>query len=428
MSQTVTWDRAMTSLGRAVVAIGVFDGVHAGHRDLLEAAVGRARHHGCLCIALTFDRDPDHVLHPQAATPALLTLEQRVAALATTGVDIVLVVPFTSELATTPATGFLDAVLGVCCRPVEVHVGRDFRFGAHASGDLDTLYVWGVEHGVEIRPRDLLEVDGLPVTSTRIRTLIAAGDVAGAARLLGTPPSVVGSVHRGRGAGSAIGFATANVVPTAHAALPADGVYAGSAVLGDGSVWPAAISVGTPPSFPEARDYVEAHLLDFEGDLYEQVITLGFVQRLRDQRAFTDIGGLSAAIAADIAMVRELFSPAPLSGAVELEGDPLVDDPVALEAAERSVANLPAEPAYVGFDSTWECVLGPVRLATLFKSGGANAALITGPLADAGIPFVWDPFPPDRISSARPDLNWQREFRLLVAPGHAQAARALLGE
>lgn len=308
MTRVVTWSDSMHSLGRAVIAIGVFDGVHRGHRSLLDSAIRSARQHDCLAIAVTFDCDPDEIIHPEAAMPQLMTLDQRMRTLCATGVDAVLVVPFTPELASTPAEQFLSTILGSCCAPIEIHVGRDFRFGSHATGTLDTLREWCREHGAEAFGHSLLEHEEQPISSTRIRRLVAHGEVDMAYELLGGRPTVTGVVHHGRGEGTALGFATANVTPVPHAALPADGVYAGVANLDDGTRWPAAISIGTPPSFPDARDYVEAHLIGFRGNIYEAPITLEFVERLRDQKTFSGTAELHDAIAADVEQTVELVS------------------------------------------------------------------------------------------------------------------------
>ena len=193
---------------------------------------------------------------------------------------------------------FVSDVLADALQPVEVLVGRDFRFGRFASGTVETLERYGREHGFSVVAHDLVCVDGEPVTSTRIRTLVAEGDVTGANRLLGRPHRVHGTVGRGRALGRDLGTPTANVTPVAFSALPADGVYAGSAIVGDDG-FVAGISVGTPPTFPQARDYLEAHLVGFEGDLYGEHIVLEFVERLRDQRAF-DTDEELAALRSDI--------------------------------------------------------------------------------------------------------------------------------
>ncbi|HET6352467.1 MAG TPA: bifunctional riboflavin kinase/FAD synthetase [Coriobacteriia bacterium] len=295
----ITWQEAL-SVGPCVVAIGVFDGVHAGHAQMLSFAVKDAAEHQVPSVALTFDRDPEQVVSPGSAVPQLLTLQDKCAALLETGVDIVLVVPFTPELARMPAEVFLDAFLKHCCEVKSLHVGEDFRFGAKAAGDADTLRDWAEQVGAKVHPHKLLEIDGAPVTSTRIRGLIAEGDVGEAARLMGRAPRVTGTVVEGRKQGQELGFPTANVRPVAFAAIPADGVYAGRVILTDGTIHRAAISVGVPPTFPEARDYLEAHIIAFDDDIYGQTITLEFVERLRAQQAFGNIDLLVSAIRADV--------------------------------------------------------------------------------------------------------------------------------
>ena len=271
----------MARLGSAVVAIGVFDGVHLGIRRCLPTPSPTLRARGVEAVAVTFDRDPDQVVSPETAAPQLLTLADKVGFIAATGVDAILVIPFTHDLAEMCPEEFLESVLLHAVQPLAVHVGGDFRFGCRATGDVGALQRSGVEHGFEVSPHELVSAAGLPVTSSRIRTLVAAGDVRAAAQLLGRATCVAGVVHRGRGEGASLGFPTANVVPVEFAALPADGVYAGRAILADGGMWAAAISVGTPPTFPEARDYLEAHLIGFDGDLYDQPLTLLFFERLR---------------------------------------------------------------------------------------------------------------------------------------------------
>ncbi len=295
----ITWHSTLR-LGPSVVAIGVFDGVHAGHRALLGAAVADARAREVTSVALTFDRDPDQVVAPEAAVPQLLTLEDKCRFLIETGVDVVLVVPFTPELSRMLAEVFLETFLASCCEVQSLHVGADFRFGARAAGDVTTLKSWADSSGATLHPYRLLKIGGTPVTSTRIRKLIAEGDVVSAAALLGRPPRVAGEVAEGRKQGRELGFPTANVRPVPYAALPADGVYAGRALLASGETHLAAISVGVPPTFPEARDYVEAHLIGFDGDLYGQPITLEFTKRLREHRAFGTLAELSAAIRCDV--------------------------------------------------------------------------------------------------------------------------------
>jgi riboflavin kinase/FMN adenylyltransferase len=191
--------------------------------------------------------------------------------------------------------------------PVAVLVGYDFRFGHRAEGDVDALVRYGADRGFSVVPHELVRVDGAPVTSTRIRALVAAGDVSGAALLLGRPHRVRGTVHHGRGAGADIGFATANLTVDPYVALPAPGVYAGRVDI-DAAPYAAAISVGVPPTFPGAVDDFEVHVIGFRGDLYDRGLTVEFLARLRDQRAFATTEDLSAAIASDVARTIEADS------------------------------------------------------------------------------------------------------------------------
>jgi riboflavin kinase / FMN adenylyltransferase len=300
VTRIVVWNPGMPPLGRAVAALGVFDGVHLGHQALVREAVMLARTHDAASLVVTFDRDPDQVVAPAAAAPQLLDLDRKLSLLADLGPDAITVMPFTPELAATAPLAFLDEVLLGAMTPVEVVVGYDFRFGHRAEGDVDTLVRYGADHGFSVVAHELVRADGEPITSTRVRTLVARGDVAGAERLLGRPHRVRGTVHHGRGAGAGIGFATANLTVDPFAALPAPGVYAGRTVI-DEVAYPAAVSVGTPPTFPEARDDFEVHVIGYEGDLYGRSLEIEFLSRLRDQRAFDSPHTLAEAIGDDVA-------------------------------------------------------------------------------------------------------------------------------
>lgn len=432
------WTPDMPSLGTAVVAIGVFDGVHVGHQALLSAAVDEAARLHVKSVAVTFDRDPDQVVTPDSAAPQLLSLPAKCRFIIECGIDVVLVVPFDKAMASTTPEQFLDAVMGTCCLPASVHVGHDFRFGADAAGDIDTLYVWAAEHGAEVHPQPLVRSGGSPVTSTRIRALIAESRLAEATLLLGRPPRVVGTVHRGREQGRELGFPTANVVPMQFASLPPAGVYAGRAVLPDGSSYPAAISVGNPPTFPEARDYLEAHIIGYNGDLYDRVVTLEFAERLREQQAFGSIDALSQAIARDVEKVIELAANTPKPTVVDKftysdgetldNGAPLIDDPERLAAAERAVAGIQAADAYGTSDEEWVPLTGPRHLSGVFADAGFTAALVTAPLKSAGIPHAWDPYPPEQMPGYRVGYGAvDRPFTLLVPKSRLAEARRVMG-
>jgi riboflavin kinase/FMN adenylyltransferase len=401
----VTWDREIRSLGEAVVAVGVFDGVHLGHQALLRDTVADARSRGASAVAVTFDRDPDTVVSPSTAAPQLLTLSDKLAAMSRTGVDAILVVPFTSQLAELSPESFLDDVLLCALKPLAVHVGADFRFGHKATGDVSTLQRFGAVHSFDVVPHDLVGIGGEPVTSTRIRRLIASGDIAQAAELLGGHPCVTGTVHRGRGEGADLGFPTANVMPVPFAALPGDGVYAGRAILEDGSIWPCAISVGTPPTFPQAKDYLEAHLIGFERDLYDQHITLEFWERLRDQRGFGSLDELTAAIRADVARAFEI---AGFDGNERAGGAGESQHPTASHAAPSRAES----PEWVPVTSRAFNIL----------SASVQGYELAAPLEAARIPFAWYPYAPqDQPQALRGE--WVREFTLLVPPACLEQAR-----
>ncbi|MCG2807843.1 MAG: riboflavin biosynthesis protein RibF, partial [Coriobacteriia bacterium] len=308
--EVIEWEQGCENLGRSVAAIGVFDGVHLGHAALIADTVALAQKRGARSVVVTFDRDPDQVVTPEAAAPQLLSLPEKIELVGELGADVVLVFPFCMRMAEMAPKRFLDDVFMSALEPVVVLVGRDFRFGNRASGTVETLSEYGASAGFEVIPHELVVIGGEPVTSTRIRRLVSHGQVESADVLLGRLHRLHGRVGHGRGEGaSVLGVPTANIRPEQHAAVPADGVYAGWASVA-GRRYPAAISVGVPPSFPEAHDYLEAHLLGFEGDLYNTDIMLEFARRLRAQEAFDSTDALAARIRADIEHVALMADPA----------------------------------------------------------------------------------------------------------------------
>lgn len=293
------WESGMLALGRAVVALGVFDGVHLGHQALISDTVKRARTLGALACVMTFDRDPDQVLTPDRAAPQLLTLPDKLDAIRALGVEATVIVPFCRLVAEMTPERFVSDVVMDALDPIEVLVGRDFRFGRSASGNVTTLARCGRQHGFEVVAHELVCLDDETVTSTRIRRLVAEGRVEKASELLGRPHRVRGTVVHGRAAGHELGAPTANVTPVAFSAIPAEGVYAGQVYV-DGRSHLAGISVGRPPTFPESIDYLEAHLIGFEGNIYGKHVIVEFAHRLREQRAFDDPQDLAEAIRRDL--------------------------------------------------------------------------------------------------------------------------------
>jgi riboflavin kinase / FMN adenylyltransferase len=299
-------------LGPAVVTVGMFDGVHRGHRALLDRVAAEAAARGLPAAAVTFDRHPLAVLRPGSEPPLLTTLDRKVELLGQAGVDAVLVLAFTKELSEVGAEAFAAEVLFDALAARAVVVGENFRFGHKAAGDPALLAELGRPRGVEVVAVPLHADGDQILSSTRVRAELAAGDVTAAAASLGRPYAVDGEVVVGDRRGRAVlGVPTANLAVPAGIALPADGVYAGHlSDDADGIARPAAISVGTNPQFGTDRR-VEAHVLDFDADLYGHRVSVGFAHHLRGQATFAGVDELAAQIRADIDQARRLLSSTP---------------------------------------------------------------------------------------------------------------------
>ena len=296
-----------SDLGDTVVTIGNFDGVHLGHRTLIARARAQADRAGMDLVAVIFDPHPMAVLRPEHAPAMLTDIDRRCALLAECGVDDVLVLPFSREIASWKPDEFIDRVLVGSLHAATVVVGANFRFGAKAAGDLATLSAHG---GFAVEG---VALDGGPQvwSSTYIRTCLSAGDVEGAAEALGRPYAVVGEVVRGDQRGRELGFPTANV-PVDEQAVPADGVYAGRLRRldePDAESMPAAISVGTNPTFAGERDRrVEAYVIDrTDLDLYGVRVEVSFVARLRGMVRFEGVEALIETMSGDVARARDIL-------------------------------------------------------------------------------------------------------------------------
>ena len=294
----------------SVATVGMFDGVHRGHRALLDRVAAEAAASGVPAAAVTFDRHPLAVLRPGSEPPLLTTLDRKVELLGEAGMAVVLVLEFTRELSEVGAEAFATEVLfdGLAARAVVV--GENFRFGHKAAGDPALLAALGRPRGIEVVAVPLQTHHGEVVSSTRVRAELASGDVAAAAASLGRPYAVEGVVVAGdRRGGPVLGVPTANLEVPAGIATPGDGVYAGRLTdLADPIARPAAVSVGTNPQFGTERR-VEAHVLNFDRDLYGHRVSVGFSHRLRGQATFADVDELIAQIHADIAEARRLLAP-----------------------------------------------------------------------------------------------------------------------
>lgn len=291
--------------GGSVVAIGVFDGMHIGHRALFEASRRYAREHGVPAVAITFDQDPDEIFQKDNARfGKLLSNERRLQLIAEQVDGRVFSLPMTREVFSIGPMEFLDA-LGSAFKPRAIITGANIRFGSRASGGAQDIEQWADEHGSSYIAHDLVEAAGAPVSSTRIRGLLVQGKVSEAQALLaGRPHRITGRVVHGRGEGSDFGFATANLdISKNETMLPLEGVYGAYAYV-EGIRYAAAVNVGVSKTFANAEAPIEAHLLDFEGDLYGKSIDVDFIQWLREPRVFSSKEELIATVMGNIEWVR----------------------------------------------------------------------------------------------------------------------------
>ena len=307
-------NRIIQDLGRALrspaVAIGNFDGVHLGHRALLEESLRITRSSGGEPVALTFDPHPARFFAPSLAPPMLAPLGRRIELLREAGAGVVLVEPFTAEFAGILAEDFVENVLVKDIGARHVVVGADFSFGKNRHGNTNLLASMGRRLGIGVSVVPQVTANGLVCSSTKIREFVLEGRVEGASLLLGRPFEIDGKVVRGAGRGRTLSIPTINIAHSGEI-LPRPGVYAGRArrIEGDPTWFAAAISIGSNPTFTKPGDpelFIEAHLLDFAGDLYDTTMRLTFVAHLREQRRYASVDELVAAIQSDIARTREI--------------------------------------------------------------------------------------------------------------------------
>jgi riboflavin kinase / FMN adenylyltransferase len=323
-------DEVPTHLGRAVATVGVFDGVHRGHQVIVAEVVRRARALHAPSVAITFDPHPSAVVRPGTEPALLTTPSHRAELLGELGLDAVCIVPFTAEFSQLSPEAFVERVLVGQLHAREVVVGANFRFGHRAAGDVALLTELGQSLGFAVEGVGLVGDGRNRWSSTYVRSLIASGDVSDAASVLGRPHRIDGVVARGDGRGRTLGFPTANVEPVAGFAVAADGVYAGRLVRLDGpsqapaslgsrslapvsedggtESWPAAISIGTNPTFDGETRRVEAFVLDeTDLDLYDAAVGIELVERLRAMARFANADELVAQMHEDVATTRKIL-------------------------------------------------------------------------------------------------------------------------
>lgn len=275
----------------SIITIGLFDGVHIGHTKIIGDIVAEARNAHAESVVVTFDRHPYQTVRPGSHPKLITTLEERVRLIEKLGVDRIVVLEFTDELADMGPQEFLDTVIApLRCR--KVVVGADFRFGRGRTGDIGTLAEYGAKHGFEVKAEPLRMVGNVKAGSSEIRRLLSDGDISAASRMLGRNPSYAGEVVHGDGRGTKIGFPTANLAIDPDLCLPRTGVYAGACEI-DGDRYVAVVNIGHAPTFGAREEpLLEMHVLEFSGPLYGRTVTVGLYGRLRDEALFEDTSAL----------------------------------------------------------------------------------------------------------------------------------------
>lgn len=309
MAQIIRNPRELATNGRKVcLAIGVFDGVHLGHQQVIRQTINDAQQHAALSVAVTFDRHPNTVVAPARAPGLIYSLPQKLRAIDSVGVDATLLIEFTPDFSRIPAEEFARSLARDFGGIYSVCVGSAFTFGHKRGGNVDLLRELGRELKFTVHGLAAVALDGKAVSSTRIREFIRQGNLDGASQMLGRAYSVAGKVIEGDRIGRTIGVPTANV-EIAGLTLPPTGVYAARVNVADRS-YNAAVNLGARPTLnnPAPQLRLEAHLLDFDGDLYGREIEVVFSDKLRDEKKFASLDELKAQIARDIAATRELFA------------------------------------------------------------------------------------------------------------------------
>jgi len=306
--KTIHTAKELTPAGKKVcLAIGFFDGVHLGHQQIIRQTIADARQHDAVAIVLTFDRHPNEVVAPNRVPPLIYSLPQKLQAIGSLGADALLLIPFDKKFSEQPGEEFIRGLARDFGKIYSICVGAEFVFGHKRAGNVALLKKLGGESGFHVHGLAAVSLDRQPVSSTRIREKIRIGNLDRASQMLGRPYAISGRVIKGDQVGMKLGFPTANLDVVGRA-LPPNGVYSGRAKQGE-QFYPVALNIGVRPTMtstrPELR--VEAHLLDFKGDLYDQILEVELGEKLREERRFDSIDELKTQIGQDVTKVRNLF-------------------------------------------------------------------------------------------------------------------------
>lgn len=299
-------DGSPSDLSESVVALGTFDGVHLGHKEILRRCVSRAKQESIPSCVFTFDKHPLEVIKPQLAPETLTDLEDKFALIKDAGIENTVIARFDRKMARTGPEEFVRKVLVDYLNAKWVVVGFNYTFGFKAEGNAETLKGFGKKYGFNVEISKPVVVDGTVVSSTRIRASLAKGDVEAACKMLGRPYSVKGKIVRGQSRGKAMGYPTVNLDVPREIALPKAGVYATIACI-EGEMYKGVTNVGTRPTFRGKAVTVETHIIRFDGDIYGKALRVLFVKRLRDEKRFESAEALACQISQDVERAKDIL-------------------------------------------------------------------------------------------------------------------------
>jgi riboflavin kinase/FMN adenylyltransferase len=293
---------------KVCVGIGVFDGVHLGHQQVLRQTLEDARQTEGIPVAITFDRHPNNVVAPKRAPAMIYSLEKRLETIATLGFEHILVYEFTPEFSRIPGEQFIHQLVEEFKTLHRISVGKEFTFGSRRSGNVELLRALGTQENYEVHGLAAVALDGEPVSSTRIRSALQQGDLSAASQMLGRAYALSGRVVKGAQLGRQLGFPTANL-DVAGLITPPHGVYAAHVKTSE-HTHRAALNIGLRPTLAESEPtlHVEAHLLDYEGDLYDENLEVTFAEKIRAEQKFPDLDALKTQIAKDVESARRIFA------------------------------------------------------------------------------------------------------------------------
>lgn len=290
----------------SVVTLGNFDGIHLGHQELIRMIIRRAQETGTLSVVVTFRPHPLKILAPEKCPPLISIYEEKIRLIEQLGVDVLVKIPFSLDFSAMTSRDFAQKILRDLLHAREIFVGYNYRFGKGREGNVQTLRQYGEEFGFTVNEVGQISLDGEEVSSSRVRTLLSSGEVEHAGRLLGRPYAITGVVVKGDGRGKTIGYPTANIAAK-HEIVPANGVYAVRVLVRE-RLYDGIVNIGVRPTFGSDRRTIEAHIFDFDEDIYGEEMTVSFYGKIREEMKFSSAAELRERIAEDIRTARMILA------------------------------------------------------------------------------------------------------------------------